>query len=189
MTSDIATKSDWRQHMKAVRHTASRPDGRTDKLLVHLDSLPFWRTASVIASYRAISDELDVSLIDQHALASGRTVVYPAVVGRGLMEFRVWSADAPLQEGQMGLHEPNLGAEVIPVEKIDFFLIPLLACDTRGYRLGYGGGYYDRALVTSRGFRCGVGYTDQYVASLPAEEHDQRLDAFLSEKGINSFDS
>ena len=189
MTSDIATKSDWRQHMKAVRHTASRQSSPTDQLLAHLDSLPFWRAASVIASYRAINDELDLSLIDQHALASGKTVVYPAVVDRGLMEFRVWSSDAPLQEGQMGLHEPDLGAEVIPVEKIDFFLIPLLACDARGYRLGYGGGYYDRALVTSRGFRCGVGYTDQYVASLPAEEHDQRLDAFLSEKGINRFDS
>jgi 5-formyltetrahydrofolate cyclo-ligase len=187
MTSDIVTKSEWRQHMKAVRRTASLPGNRVDQLLTHLDSLSSWRASNVIASYRAIKDELDVTSIDLYALESGKNIVYPAVVGSGLMEFRVWSSGEPLNEGQLGLHEPVEGAKVVTVEQIDFFLIPLLACDARGCRLGYGGGYYDRALAGARGFRCGVGYDDQYVQTLPAEEHDQRLDAFLSVRGIIKF--
>ena len=187
MTSDVVTKPEWRQHMKAVRRTASLPGSRADQLLTHLNSLPLWRSANVIASYRAIKDELNVTAIDLYASECGKGVVYPAVVGTGLMEFRVWSRDEPLNEGRLGLHEPGVGAELVPVEQIDFFLIPLLACDARGYRLGYGGGYYDRALAGARGFRCGVGYGDQYVQSLPAERHDQRLDAFLSERGIIKF--
>jgi len=173
--------------MKAVRRTASEQGSRADQLLTHLDSLSSWRAAKVVASYRAIKDELDVTSIDLYALESGKNVVYPAVVGSGLMEFRVWSSGEPLNEGQLGLHEPGVGAKVIAVEQIDFFLIPLLACDAGGYRLGYGGGYYDRALAGARGFRCGVGYGDQCVQSLPAEEHDQRLDAFLSARGITKF--
>lgn len=187
MTSDIVTKSEWRQHMKAVRRTASLPGSRANQLLTHLASLSSWRSANVVASYRAIRDELDVTPIDLCALESGKNIVYPAVVGSGLMEFRVWSLGEPLIEGQLGLHEPGVRAKVVPVEQIDFFLIPLLACDARGYRLGYGGGYYDRTLAGARGFRCGVGYEDQYVQTLPAEEHDQRLDAFLSARGINRF--
>ena len=173
--------------MKAVRRTASLMPRRVDQLLTHLDSLPLWRSAKVVASYRAIKDELDVTFIDLYALESGKNVVYPAVVGSGLMEFRAWSSGEPLNEGLFGSHEPDVGAKVVPVEQIDFFLIPLLACDKRGCRLGYGGGYYDRALAGARGFRCGVGYGDQYVQSLPAEEHDQCLDAFLSAQGINTF--
>ena len=173
--------------MKAVRRTATLPASRVDHLLTHLDSLSSWRSANVVASYRAIRDELDVTSIDLYALESGKNVVYPAVVGSGLMEFRAWSSGEPLNEGQLGLHEPGVRAKLVPVEEIDFFLIPLLACDARGYRLGYGGGYYDRALAGARGFRCGVGHEDQYVQSLPAEEHDQRLDAFLSAGGINRF--
>ena len=173
--------------MKAVRRTASLPGSRADQLLTHLDSLSSWRSANVVASYRAIKDELDITSIDLYALESGKDVVYPAVVGSGLMEFRVWSSGEPLHRGQLGLREPGVRAKVVPVEQIDFFLIPLLACDARGYRLGYGGGYYDKALAGARGFRCGVGYEDQYVQTLPAEEHDQRLDAFLSARGINRF--
>lgn len=187
MTSDIVTKSEWRQHMKAVRRTASLPGSRADQLLTHLDSLSSWRSANVVASYRAIKDELDLTSIDLYALESGKNIVYPAVVSSGLMEFRAWSSGERLNEGQLGLHEPDVGAKVVPVEQIDFFLIPLLACDARGYRLGYGGGYYDRALAGARGFRCGAGYEDQYIQTLPAEEHDQRLDAFLSARGIIRF--
>jgi 5-formyltetrahydrofolate cyclo-ligase len=65
--------------------------------------------------------------------------------------------------------------------------VPLAACDLRGNRLGFGGGFYDRALVHQRGFKLGVGYSLQRVTHIESEPHDVRLDGFISEDGIEYF--
>ena len=83
--------------------------------------------------------------------------------------------------------EPPATAETIPVATIDFFLVPLLACDQYGTRLGYGGGYYDRLPEGAVGCECGLGFNFQKVADLPGEQHDVRMQAFLSESGFEIF--
>jgi len=153
----------------------------------HLNDLPAWGAARVVASYQAINDELDLSRVDREARAANKAVAYPAIVGPGLIEFRLCHEGEPLVEGDMGVREPGPKAQVVPLHAIDFFLVPLLACDQQGYRLGYGGGYYDRALASAAGFRCGVGFSHQLVEQLPTEPHDQALHAFLSEQGVTTF--
>ena len=153
----------------------------------HLNDLPAWGAARVVASYQAINDELDLSRVDREARAANKAVAYPAIVGPGLIEFRLWHEGEPLVVGDMGVREPGPKAQVVPLHAIDFFLVPLLACDQQGYRLGYGGGYYDRALASAAGFRCGVGFSHQLVEQLPTEPHDQALHAFLSEQGVTTF--
>ncbi len=83
--------------------------------------------------------------------------------------------------------EPCGTSPVVESEDIDLFLVPLAACDQRGNRLGFGGGFYDRALVTQRGFKLGVGFSVQLVENIESEAHDVRLDGFISENGVIYF--
>jgi 5-formyltetrahydrofolate cyclo-ligase len=180
------SKAVWRQHMRQQRRLAAAQHA-SPLSINHLNDLPAWGAARVVASYQAINDELDLSRVDREARAANKAVAYPAIVGPGLIEFRLWHEGEPLVEGDMGVREPGPKAQVVPLHAIDFFLVPLLACDQQGYRLGYGGGYYDRALASAAGFRCGVGFSHQLVEQLPTEPHDQALHAFLSEQGVTTF--
>jgi len=180
------SKAAWRQHMRQQRRLAAAQHA-SPLSINHLNDLPAWGAARVVASYQAINDELDLSRVDREARAANKAVAYPAIVGPGLIEFRLWHEGEPLVEGDMGVREPGPKAQVVPLHAIDFFLVPLLACDQQGYRLGYGGGYYDRALASAAGFRCGVGFSYQLVEQLPTEPHDQALHAFLSEQGVTTF--
>lgn len=180
------SKAVWRQHMRQQRRLAAAQHA-SPLSINHLNDLPAWGAARVVASYQAINDELDLSRVDREAREANKAVAYPAIVGPGLIEFRLWHEGEPLVEGDMGVREPGPKAQVVPLHAIDFFLVPLLACDQQGYRLGYGGGYYDRALASAAGFRCGVGFSHQLVEQLPTEPHDQALHAFLSEQGVTTF--
>lgn len=80
-----------------------------------------------------------------------------------------------------------MNSPVVRSEDIDLFLVPLAACDQRGNRLGFGGGFYDRALVNQRGFKLGVGFTVQLVERIESEAHDVTLDGFISEDGVVFF--
>jgi 5-formyltetrahydrofolate cyclo-ligase len=180
------SKAAWRQHMRQQRRLAAAQHA-SPLSINNLNDLPDWGAARVVASYQAINDELDLSRVDREAREANKAVAYPAIVGPGLIEFRLWHEGEPLVEGDMGVREPGPKAQVVPLHAIDFFLVPLLACDQQGYRLGYGGGYYDRALASAAGFRCGVGFSHQLVEQLPTEPHDQALHAFLSEQGVTTF--
>lgn len=104
------------------------------------------------------------------------------------MIFRVWDGKTPLVSGGFGLMEPGEGAAILP----DIVLVPLLAFDRRGHRLGYGKGYYDTALADLRAQKdiraIGVGYGEQAVLfNLPSEPHDQKLDMMITPHGITDF--
>ncbi|MDC3197962.1 hypothetical protein OAT60_03700, partial [Luminiphilus sp.] len=83
--------------------------------------------------------------------------------------------------------QPPDSAPERPLEEIDLFLVPLAACDGQGNRLGFGKGYYDRALTSALGFKLGIGFGCQLVESVPVDHYDVRLDAFLSEEGLLFF--
>ena len=152
-----------------------------------LVGLPAWDAAQVIASYFANAGELDPSRIDERARRAGKRVVYPRITGPGEMCFVQWQPGEPRHTNRYGIDEPAEG-DPIPLETIDFFVVPLVACDSHGQRLGYGGGFYDRLLEKTSAFSCGIGYTWQLLPTLPNERHDQPLDAFLSDGGLTLFD-
>jgi 5-formyltetrahydrofolate cyclo-ligase len=87
-----------------------------------------------------------------------------------------------------GVTEPDVGAEVMTPSVL---LVPLLAFDADGYRLGYGGGYYDRTLTVLRAQwsvrAIGIAYAGQEIEKLPHDAHDERLDAVLTETGLRAF--
>lgn len=146
-------------------------------------------TAVTIAGFWPIGDEIDVRAL-LHALhadgyITGLPVTPPAP---GPLAFRAWAPGSPLVRGPFGTSEPTSDA---PTVEPDALLVPLLAIDGDGYRLGYGGGYYDRTLAVlgarRRIIAIGVGFEAQRVERLPRGPDDHRLDWLLTERRLLAF--
>lgn len=138
----------------------------------------------VVALYCGFGSEVPPYLLADQLAQAGWTLALPSVEGaEGQMVFRRWDRARPLVRDAIGLNAPAADqAVVIP----DMVVVPLLAFDRDGRRLGQGGGYYDRALAALRAdgvvFVLGLAYSGQEMADLPHEPHDQALDAILTEK-------
>ena len=183
--SAIKPKTDWRRDMRQLRD--QQGPRALPPLLEALTASSVWVDASTIASYCQTGSEQTPTLIEEAAKELGKTVVFPRVLGAGEMVFKAPTPTDAFEIGHYGIAEPPATSETIPVATIDFFLVPLLACDQYGTRLGYGGGYYVRLLEGAVGFTCGLGFNFQKVADLPGEQHDVRMQAFLSESGFEIF--
>ncbi len=112
----------------------------------------------------------------------------PVILGEGQpLEFRRWRLGCQMQDGPFGARIPTGGELVIP----KVVILPLVAFDKAGYRLGYGDGYYDRTLETLRAtgplLAVGFAYSAQAAAALPVEPTDQRLDVVVTETGVRTF--
>lgn len=122
----------------------------------------------------------------QRAASPGFTALLPVVVNtETALAFRAWSPDLPLIADRYGIPTPATGELLTP----QALLLPVNAVDTRGYRLGYGGGFFDRTLaaLTPKPLAIGVGYELARVESIQPEAHDMRLDALVTEAGVLRF--
>lgn len=138
-----------------------------------------------IAGYHAKGDEVDVLPALSALVAAGHSTALPVVTGRAWpLVFRLWRPGHPLVPGAFRIMEPMGDA---PLIQPDIVLVPLLAYDQAGYRLGYGGGFYDRTLEVLRAeaptVAVGIGYAGQGVDKLPIDAYDQRLDWIVTEQG------
>ena len=168
---------------RAVAHAYHR-ETASNALNSHLEGLE----GQVVAGYLPIRTEAD-PLPAMVALARNNRVAVPVVAGKGQpLQFREWVADAPLEAGAFGVMVPVSGAELVP----DVLIVPLLAYDSRFFRLGYGGGFYDRTLeqLRARGKVRAIGfaYGAQALDSLPLEPTDQPLDEIVTEAGVVPLD-
>lgn len=144
-------------------------------------------TSAAISAYFPMNNEMDVlPLMEALAIAGYRTALPVVTTKGGILGFRQWEPGDPLEEGHYHTQQPLASApSLLP----DIALVPLLAFDTTGNRLGYGGGYYDRTLATLQrsDHHClaiGVGYAAQQVETIPAESHDSPLHGVLTETGL-----
>lgn len=139
---------------------------------------------TTVSGFWPIGDEFDPRPLMEALAAQGHALCLPVVVGRGrALAFRAWAPGAPLERAGFGLSVPCWDA---PPAIPRFLVVPLLAFDRRGYRVGYGAGYYDRTISelkahVPRLFALGVGFALQEVPEVPALAHDQRLDAIATE--------
>jgi len=148
--------------------------------------LPVTRNAqtAVISAFHSFDTEISTFELFDKLVADGWTTALPVVVAKKTpLVFRQWAPGDALVMGRWNIKVPPEEApEVLP----DVLLVPLLAFDRRGYRLGYGGGFYDRTLEKLRAFKSvtaiGVAYAGQEVDGVPHEEFDQRLDWIMTEK-------
>ena len=171
------------------KRDALTPDFRERAALAVSEALAHfgpWKSASVIASYMPLRSEFNAVALVQHALDRGVQVVYPRVNGK-LLDFHFWRPGDPLEPSIGGVDQPLATSTQLNIDHIDLFLTPLLACGDQGIRLGYGGGFYDRLFTHARGFKLGLGFAVQRVAGWQTEPHDQCLDGFVSEEGVERF--
>jgi 5-formyltetrahydrofolate cyclo-ligase len=162
----------------AQRDTWSK---RIEERLADLD---VWRGAAVVHTYvGAVQGEVATRGIVERALREGKTVVSPRVrwKPRGLDSFAIRSLD-DLVEGSRGLWEPD-PARAIPVDdaELDVVLVPGIAFDRRGWRIGFGAGLYDRFLARVAAPSVALAFSLQILDSLPVEPHDEPVDWIVTE--------
>jgi 5-formyltetrahydrofolate cyclo-ligase len=140
---------------------------------------------TIVGGYHALPDEADPALLLERLVELGCHAAFPRVVGKGApLEFHRVPDGEVLAPGAFGVHEPlDIWPRVIP----QVLLVPLLAFDAQGTRLGYGGGFYDRTLALLNVPAIGIAYAGQEVPSLPRDVHDRTLDMVLTENGLRSF--
>ena len=137
---------------------------------------------AIIAGYWPMGDEMDPRPLMLALASRGHAIALPVTPPRGQpLAFRAWAPGAALRPGPMGTSEPAEGAALRP----DILLVPLLAFDRAGRRLGYGGGYYDRTLAALPGAKAiGIAYAGQQMAEVPAGPQDMRLPLIATEDSV-----
>ena len=150
-------------------------------LLDRLPGLPGFAGASLILMHvAAFADEVETGPMLRAVLSAGKRLACPRIdpVHRRLDLCEVGHLDRDLSPGFRGIREPSAGCRPVSPLEVDWALVPGVAFDSRGYRLGRGGGYYDRLLTTLRpGATCwALIFDEQWVAEVPREPHDLPLD-------------
>ncbi|HXF54238.1 MAG TPA: 5-formyltetrahydrofolate cyclo-ligase [Hyphomicrobiaceae bacterium] len=140
---------------------------------------------AVVSGFMAIGSEIDPYPLLARLSKEGHRLALPVIAGKGRpLSFRSWSPGAPLATRSWGIREPL--AEAAEVEP-DILIVPLLAFDAHGFRLGYGAGYYDRTLKRLRAMKSilaiGLAYEEQEIEAVPHHEEDERLDWVLTPSG------
>lgn len=181
-------KASLRRRMRAERHQISSEASREagERMAVGLRTIGKWREARCVLLFQALVGEPDLSAVATEAVASGKRVVYPAVHGR---ELTLWEVvfDGGWRVGAFGIKEPDPGLSVaVAVEEIDLALLPGLAFDRKGGRLGQGKGFYDRLLKDPawRAWTVGAAFRWQTVARVPCEDHDVRMKSIIWDNGV-----
>ena len=141
---------------------------------------------AVVSGFSPLKSEINPVPLMRRFADAGASLALPVVKGRGHpLIMRAWGFGAPLNTGQWGIREPPPEApEVFP----DLLIVPLLAFDRRGFRIGYGAGYYDMTITGLRAKKTihavGIGFAAQEIASVPSTPRDARLDLVLTEREV-----
>lgn len=174
MQDVIAWKKDIRQQMTARRQalTASQVTSYSADIIARVQELEPVSRAQRIMAFASIGNEVDLLPVLEQWRREGRTILLPRVEKDGIMEAVEWQGWDHIKPGPFGIREP-IGEPFDPAN-IDVVLTPGLVFDYKGYRLGYGKGYYDRYLPRLRqgAFICGVCYEFQVIENVYPHEGD-----------------
>ena len=153
-----------------------------------LDEIARYPEAGIVSAYMAMRTEIDPAAAMNTLFQQGKRICVPVIEGpdRPLV-FVEWTPDAEMVDGTFGAKVPADGDRLLP----DLVISPLLTFDSRGYRLGYGGGFYDRTFEALRDVKpvlgIGFAYSAQHVSEVPVEPTDYRLDAIVTEAEVLRF--
>jgi len=175
-------KSALRKQIREALQTIS-PAVRAVESIELCDRLePQLQSARTILFFAPLPEEPDVWPLLEKLLPTKRICALPAFdSATGTYSARrVQNLTTDIAAGKFGIHEPSAGCAEMPLEKFDLILVPAVAFDWRGHRLGRGGGFYDRLLAKARGIKCGVAFDRQMVKEIPAGTHDVRMDFIVT---------
>jgi 5-formyltetrahydrofolate cyclo-ligase len=141
---------------------------------------------TIVSGFMPLKSEINPLPLLQKLSEAGARLALPAIAGRGKpLIMRAWEFGAPLDRGQWGIREPKSDA---PEVEPDILLVPLLAFDRAGFRIGYGAGYYDMTIHRLRALKpviaIGIAFAAQEVPKIPTTPRDERLDLVLTEREV-----
>jgi 5-formyltetrahydrofolate cyclo-ligase len=179
---DPPTKRELRRSLLQIRRHLSPEAWHTqsDRLCTHLQNSPIFRQAHTILAYTSFRQEPDLTPLFQQ---SDKRWGLPRCVGKSLM-WHQWSPARPLHSGAYGILEPDADAPPIALETVDLILVPSVAIDSQGYRLGYGGGFYDRFLPHCPKPTLAILFDFAHLPELPIDSWDQPLSGYCTETGV-----
>jgi len=144
-------------------------------------SQPVWQRAAAVLLFSPLADEPDISALLDDALSQRKVVCLPRFdAAQGVYSAAQVSNRADLAPGRFGALEPHEGCPAVSLKHLDLALVPGIAFDLAGRRLGRGKGFYDRLLAGVPGHKCGVAFDAQIVAEIPVEPHDVRVNSILT---------
>ena len=185
--SDIQNiKKDLRKEMlsKALalpKVYKSDADARITQLLL---GLPEYKLANTIFCFVGVEHEINTRLFFDQVLADGKRLAVPLCVGKAVMEARrIFSLDE-LKRGYYGLYEPDKSSELIPMDEVEFAVIPCLTADHKGNRLGHGGGFYDTLFNEYNNVPAAIICRECLCGEVPTEPFDHRFSITVTEDGV-----
>ena len=184
----IASKQALRQQQRDRRAALAQraPAAAADRLASHALAALQPRPGLTVAFYQPLSTEISPLPLAKALAEQGCALALPVIVAPDTaLVFCLYQFGDPLTTGPLGVQEPST---VAPAVRPDWLLVPLLAFDRNGGRLGYGGGYYDRSLQVLRAgmpvLAVGLAYAEQELAAVPTGPQDARLDAIVTEQAF-----
>lgn len=171
-------KKELRKFAKTLRENIENREFKSNKISDKLKNLDVYKNAETVFVFISFGDEVSTKLIIQNCISDNKIVLVPKIVDAEMIPVRFDNFDL-LKENKHGILEP------ISSEKykgaIDLTITPGLLFDKSGYRLGYGGGYYDRFFASTSTIKIGVAFSEQLVDTLPHDDYDIALDFVLSD--------
>jgi len=183
-----AVRNQVKLALAAMNSTDAQDAGKT--ACRRLTQLPEFVQSRSIMAYLPIVGEIDITPVILGAWQAGKTVLVPKVSWdkKHMVAVELHSLEAGLVKTRGQLREPEDGA-LWPEEDIEFVIVPALAFDLQGHRLGRGGGFYDRFFAQPHvhAVRCGLAYHLQVLPDLPRHSHDQPVDILVTDQGVVRF--
>lgn len=171
--------------MKAKRRMLTHDEIITKSLAIYNRLVPYLENAGTVMCYLAAFNEPRTDQITEYLFGRGKQVAVPITGARTITPALLTPHDK-LRTGAYGIREPEKYKEV-NISDIDIALIPGIAFDTRGMRIGFGKGYYDRFLESFKGVKIGICYEFQVFSALNCDSHDVPMDMLVTERRIYDF--
>ncbi len=177
-------KEEIRKKIRSLR------DLQCDKVLLlksgqiegRLFSLPEFQKAKTVLFYMSMLGEVCTHSMIERALAMGKRVIVPRVRAEKQLDLCEIDDDSEFERSSFGILEPREGCGLVPLKEIDLAVVPGIAFDESGNRIGYSSGYYDRLLKSFRGLKIALAAELQVVEKVPALSHDVIVDRIITEK-------
>ncbi len=178
-------KIKFRRQALSIRNQIADREGKSAAIADFLFKTTYFQRAKTIFLYCSYRSEVDTNIILETAWLQGKRVAIPKVLDNQMQFFQIHARDEILT-GYRGIPEPEGKGEPVFPQKDDLILVPGTAFDKEGYRMGYGGGYYDRYLAKNRTgcITIGLAFLEQLYDQIPKDEYDICLDNIVTERGL-----
>ena len=179
----MESKTELRRHIRQLKAslTQTEKQRQADSVFHDIECTKQFKVAKVVLLYHSLPDELPTHLvIDQWSKA--KTILLPRVDGENLRLFE-YNASAMVQ-GSFNIAEPSASCKEYTIADVDLAIVPAMAFDNKGHRLGRGKGFYDRLLANSPVTKIGVAFSTQILKTVPADAFDVGMDIVITDKSV-----